>query len=151
MEKSREIMAKKRVLIVDDDPNVRRVIHEVLERSGYAPVEAGNGTEGLAKAEDLCPDVILLEVRIAGCDGYEVCRHLKGNAITRHIPVIFVTGFVTGMEDVEFRCAREAGAVAYLTKPFHLETLVTVIAAAIADAERLAGLAARTGRMNTAP
>jgi CheY-like chemotaxis protein len=144
-------MAKKRVLIVDDDPTVRRVIREVLERSGYEAAEAGDGIEGLAKAEDLCPDVILLEVRIAGCDGYEVCRHLTGNAITRHIPVIFVTGFVTGMEDAEFRRAREAGAVAYLTKPFHFETLVTVIAAAIADAERLAGRGARTGGMTAAP
>jgi CheY-like chemotaxis protein len=128
-------MARKRVLIVDDEPNVRRVIREVLERSGYAAVEAGDGAEGLAKAVDLCPDVILLEVRIAGSDGYEVCRCLKANAITRHIPVIFVTGFVTGMEDAEFGFALEAGAVAYLTKPFHLETLVTVIAAAIADAD----------------
>lgn len=138
MGKSRGIMAKKRVLIVDDDPNVRRVIREVLERAGYEPVEAGDGTDGLAIAEDLRPDVILLEVRIAGYDGYEVCRNLQANALTRHIPVIFVTGFVAGVEDAEYRAAREAGAVAYITKPFHLETLVAVIAAAIADAERLA-------------
>lgn len=128
-------MARERVLIVDDDPHVRRVIREVLVRSSYEPVEAVDAPEGLAKAADLRPAVILLEVRMGGVDGYAVCRQLKANTITRHIPVIFVTGFLAGEEDEEYRCAREAGAVAYITKPFHLETLAAVIAAAIADAE----------------
>jgi putative two-component system response regulator len=132
-----ETMARERVLIVDDDPNVRRVIREVLLRSNYEPVEAVDATEGLAKAADLRPAVILLEVWMGGVDGYAVCRQLKANAITRHIPVVFVTGFVPGEEDAEFRCAHEAGAVAYITKPFHLETLAAVIAAAIADTEPL--------------
>jgi CheY-like chemotaxis protein len=110
-------MARKRVLIVDDDLNVRGAIREVLGRCGYELLEPGGGSEGLTKAERLRPDVILPEVRMGRFDGYEVCRNLTANVRTRHIPLIFVTGFVTGVdEDAEFHSAREAGA--YLTKPF---------------------------------
>jgi len=126
-------MARKRVLIVDDEPNVRRVIRDVLERAGYEPAEAVDGPEGLAKAEDLHPDAIVLDVRIPGLDGYEVCRHLKANATTKHIPVIFLTA----VEDPELnRLAYEAGAVACMTKPFRLEALMALIEAAFASAER---------------
>ncbi len=128
-------MARKCVLIVDDEAAPRAVIREVLQRAGCEPAEAVDGTEGLAKAESLRPDLILLEGRMRGLDGYEVCRRLKANPKTSHIPVIFVTG----VEDDElYRLADEVGAAAYITKPFHLETLLTVIAAALASAERQA-------------
>ena len=128
-------MAGKRVLIVDDEASPRAVIREVLQRSGYEPAEAEGGLEGLAKAEAVRPDIILLEGRMRVLDGYEVCRPLKANTRTQHIPVIFVTG----VEDDElYALADEVGAVASITKPFHLETLVAVIDAALASAERQA-------------
>ncbi len=125
-------MARKRVLIVDDEASPRAVIREILQRSGYESAEAGDGLEALAKAETVHPDVILLEGRMRGLDGYEVCRRLKANTRTQHIPVIFVTG----VEDDElYALADEVGAVASITKPFHLETLVAVIEAALTNAE----------------
>jgi DNA-binding response OmpR family regulator len=123
-------MARKRVLIVDDEASPRAVIREVLQRYGYEPAEAGDGLEGLAKAEAIRPDVILLEGRMRGLDGYEVCRRLKANTRTQHIPVIFVTGVD---DDELYALADEVGAVASITKPFHLETLVAVIAAALTN------------------
>ncbi len=138
-------VARTRVLIVDDEAPLRAVIREVLERAGYVPAEAINGLEALAQAAALRPDVILLEVRMRGLDGYEVCRRLKANPETRQIPVLFVTG----MEDDElYHLATEAGAVAYLTKPFHLETLPAVIEAALATAEGQPAAQARAEAMD---
>lgn len=129
-------LARKRVLIVDDEASPRAVIREVLQRFGYESAEAGDGLDGLAKAEAVRPDVILLEGRMRGLDGYEVCRRLKANTRTQHIPVIFVTG----VEDDElYALADEVGAVASLTKPFHFETLVAVIEAALTNAEPQTG------------
>lgn len=126
-------MAKKRVLIVEDESDARTMIREMLAKSGYEPCEALDGTEGLAKAEALLPHVILLDVRMPGIDGYEVCQGLKENPVTKTIPVIFVTA----VQDSELnRLAYKAGAVACLTKPFRHEALVAVIEAALASAER---------------
>ncbi len=136
-------MPRKRVLIVDDEAPLRAVIREVLERANYEPAEAVNGLEALAKAEALRPDVILLEVRMRGIDGYEVCRRLKANATIGHIPVVFVTGVE---EDDLYHLAEEAGAVACVTKPFHLESLPAVIAAALATAGHPATPTATSGR-----
>jgi len=128
-------MAGKRVLIVEDQADIRMVIRGFLERGGYEPDEAADGTEGLAKAESSRPDVILLDVEMPGVDGYEVCHGLKENPETKTIPVIFVTG----VEDVELnRRAYQAGAVACITKPFRFEALVAVVDAALASAERQA-------------
>ena len=128
-------MAKKRVLIVEDDTTTRTTIRELLTGAGFEPVEAGDGTEGLAKAEDIRPDVILLDVHMPGLDGYEVCQGLKENPKTKNIPVIFLTAV---QDDALNRLAYQSGAVACLTKPFRLEALVAVIEAAIASADRQA-------------
>lgn len=126
-------MAKKRVLIVDDEVESRTLIREFLDMPGYELAEAADGIECLAKAEDLHPDVILLDVRMPGLDGYEVCQGLKENPETTHIPVIFVTA----VEDAALnRLAYQAGAAACITKPFRREALVAVIEAALANAER---------------
>jgi CheY-like chemotaxis protein len=127
------VLVKKRVLIVADESDSRTMIRELLAKSGYEPCEAMDGTEGLAKAEALLPNVILLDVRMSGIDGYEVCQGLKENPATKTIPVIFVTAV---QESGLNRLAYKAGAVACLTKPFRHEALVAVIEAALASAER---------------
>ncbi len=128
-------MARKRVLIVEDEATVRLVIREVLERSGYELAEAADGTEGLAKAERFRPDVILLDVVLPGLDGSELCRRLKANPATNQIPVIFLTGVE---DDVLYSLASEVGAVACISKPFHMETLEAVVEGALDSAERRA-------------
>ena len=130
-----ETLARKRVLIVEDDVDIRTILPVFLERGGYEPGESADGTEGLAKAESFRPDVILLDVAMPDLDGYEVCRVLKENPETKTIPVIFVTGSA----DAELnRRAYQAGAVACITKPFHFEAIVAVLEAALASAERQA-------------
>ncbi len=126
------VAAGKRVLIVDDNASVRAAIREILHIAGYETSEATDGTEGLARAERLRPDVVLLDVWMWGLDGFEVCRRLKANPATRHIPVVFLTGVE---DDMLYSRAEEAGAVACMLKPFHLETFLAVIQAALAKAE----------------
>ena len=128
-------MVKKRVLIVEDEAGTRAALREFLERSGYLSAEAADGLAGLAQAESWHPDAILLDVRMPGLDGYEVCRRLKANPATKPIPVIVVTAV---QDDVLNRLAYDAGAMACLLKPFRLDALLTIIQTAIAGAERRA-------------
>ena len=126
-------MPKKRVLIVEDEAVSRTMIREIVESGGYAAAEAVDGTQGLAQAQRLHPDVILLDIRMTGLDGYEVCRGLKANPETKTITVIFVTA----VEDVALnKLAFQAGGVACVTKPVRREALVTLIEAVIANAKR---------------
>ncbi len=125
-------MAKARVLIVDDSADLRSGLRAILERSGYAATEAADGPEGLAQAERLRPDVILLDVRMPGLDGYEVCRRLKANPATRSIPVIFVTM----VEDRSLnRLAYQAGGAACIPKHVPPAGLLGVLAAVLASAK----------------
>ena len=96
---------------------------------------AAEGLAGLAQAESWHPHAILLDVRLPGLDGYEVCRRLKANPATTPIPVIVMTAFQSDALD---RRAYEAGALASILKPFRLEALLTIIQTAIAGAERRA-------------
>lgn len=128
-------MAKKRVLIVEDEAMSRTIIREIVESSGYAVAEAVDGTDGLAQAERMHPDVILLDIRMPGLDGYEVCRGLKENPETKTIPVIFVTG----VEDAALnQLAFQVGGVACVMKPLRREALVAVIEAVLASVQRQA-------------
>jgi CheY-like chemotaxis protein len=133
-------MIQKRVLIVEDEAGTRTALREFLERAGYLAAEAADGLAGLAQAESWHPHAILLDIRMPGLDGYEVCRRLKANPATKPIPVIVVTA----VEDAPVsRLAYEAGAMACLGKPFRLEALLTMIQTTIAGAERRARPKAR--------
>ncbi len=125
-------MARPRVLIVDDEESIRVALREILEYSGYETAAAETGPEGLAQAEAVHPDVILLDVLMQECDGYETCRRLKANPTTRHIPVILMTGM---QNDALRRHVMEAGAAGCLMKPFRLETLVAAVKAALPTTE----------------
>ncbi len=136
-------MAKKLVLIVEDDEVTRDVIRHFLETADYEVAEAVDGTIGLVKAERLQPDVILLDVQMPGPDGYEVCRRLKANPKTSRIPVVFVTL----VDDPALnRLAYQAGGAACIPKPFRREGLQAVLAAVLTNAERQATPKAKPGR-----
>ena len=110
------------VLLIDDDPESRLTLTQALGPLGYQVEEAENGAAGLTKARLWLPDVILLDVMMPGMDGFAVCRQLKGDAETRLIPVVFLTG-------LDSRAARlqglEMGATDFLHKPFDLVELET--------------------------
>lgn len=107
------------ILIVDDDPMVRRMLQALLSQEGYDLHFAASGPEALARLDELAPDAILLDVMMPGMDGFQVCQRLKTDERWRHIPIILVTA-LDSKEDL----ARglDAGADEFLTKPVdHLE------------------------------
>lgn len=103
-----------RVLVVDDIfPNVK-LLEAKLKGEYFEVITALNGPEGIEKAETQSPDIILLDVMMPGMDGFEVCRRLKENPITTHIPVVMVTALTDASERVQ---GLEAGADDFLSKP----------------------------------
>jgi CheY-like chemotaxis protein len=114
------------ILIVDDEPVALRAIVAELNALGFETLIAGDGTDGLRKAERGRPDLILLDILMPGWDGYETCRRLKAAAATRAIPVIFLSALGDTAQKLQ---GFEAGCVDYITKPFdHREVLARVSA-----------------------
>ena len=109
------------VLVVDDIPANRNLLRETLEPEGYEVLLAPDGEAALKVAQRARPDVILLDVMMPKLDGFETCRRLKQNEVTREIPVIFITAQEETQSMIEgFR----AGGVDYLTKPFKAEEVL---------------------------
>ncbi len=81
----------KRVLVVEDQEDNMRIMHDMLSSAGYVVIKAVTGYEGVAMAESHKPDLILMDVMLPGLDGYEATRRIKDNAALAHIPVIAVT------------------------------------------------------------
>jgi len=117
-------MDKSTILIVDDAPANLKILAGML-REEYRIVIAKSGEEALnlIKKGDV-PDIILLDVMMPGIDGYEVCTILKENSNTKSIPVIFITA---KSEQEEMRKGLSLGAVAYITKPFDVETVKQLV------------------------
>jgi len=105
----------KRVLVVEDHEENRRILRYLLKSGGFEMLEAVTGDEGVAMAERERPDLILMDIQLPGLDGYEATRQIKGNPELRHIPIIVVTSYALSGDDVK---AFEAGCDAYVTKPF---------------------------------
>ena len=110
-------MAEK-ILVVDDEWELRNLLTEFLTGEGYDVIQASNGEEALELAEKEEPQVILLDIEMPGIDGIEVCRRLKEEDKTRFIPVIMVTA----LEDRDLDAFVE-GADDFVTKPFSLVEL----------------------------
>jgi len=110
-------MANK-VLVVDDELEIRDVLSRFLTEEGYEVIEASNGEEAIELAERENPQVILLDVMMPGMDGIETCKRLKAEEKTRFIPVIMATVLWDTCAE-----AIDAGAEDFVTKPFHLAEL----------------------------
>jgi diguanylate cyclase (GGDEF)-like protein len=106
------------VLIVDDTPANVGILVEYLEGRRVRVAVAQEGEEGLARAEFVQPDLILLDVMMPGMDGFETCRRLKASASTRDIPVIFMTALADTQDKIS---GFSAGGVDYVTKPFQID------------------------------
>ena len=105
-----------RILIVDDDVDTLRLVGLMLQRQGYQVIAASNGSQGLTKAFEDRPDLILLDVMMPDMDGYEVTRRLRKNPATASIPILMFTA-KTQLDDKV--AGFEVGADDYLTKPTH--------------------------------
>ena len=113
-----------KILIVDDEDEVRAGLCEFLEELVYARCEAADGEEALAKTFTEKPHMILLDLRLPKIDGYQVCQTLKGNPITSGIPIIMVTALNATPNKVK---GIEFGADDYIDKPFALNELAARI------------------------
>jgi type II secretory ATPase GspE/PulE/Tfp pilus assembly ATPase PilB-like protein/ActR/RegA family two-component response regulator len=111
---------KRKVLLVDDEDSLRRVMKDLLEREGYIVSEARDGVQALDQVDRTGPDVIVLDLNLPGLDGYGVLSHLRSRPATADIPVVVLTA--KGDEDNEVRVF-ELGADDFLTKPFRARAL----------------------------
>ncbi|OGR79113.1 MAG: hypothetical protein A2107_15840 [Verrucomicrobia bacterium GWF2_62_7] len=116
-------MAK--ILIVDDDVTNRDILRTRLESAGYEIAEAVNGEEGVNLAQQMPPDLIILDVMMPKVDGLLACRILKANDKTRSIPIVMLTARSQQMEELR---GWESGADEYLTKPCDHQRLLAVVA-----------------------
>lgn len=114
------------VLIVDDVPDNLSLLHDALDECGYMVLVATNGESALQRARQGTPDVILLDAMMPGMDGFEVCRQLKADYATQHIPVVFMTGL---SETEHVVAAFNAGGTDYVTKPIRPPEVLARIAA----------------------
>ena len=108
-------MLKRRVLLADDDPGLRRLIGTTLGTEDFDLLQAVDGEEALQIARQQHPELVLLDVNMPKLDGFEVCRHLKSEPETSGIKVVMLTA---RSEEVDRARGREAGADEYFTKPF---------------------------------
>lgn len=114
----------RRILVVEDHEENRRILRDLLTSGGYEIIEATSGPEGVIVAERQRPDLILMDIQLPGIDGYEATRRIKSNPALRQIPIIAVTSYALSGDDVK---AREAGCDAYVAKPFSPRALLVKI------------------------
>lgn len=113
-----------RILVIDDDPKIRSVVRRGLVYEGYRVTDAGTGEEGLDKARDQTPDLVVLDVMLPGIDGLEVCRRLRGAG--DEVAILMLTARDEVKDRVE---GLETGADDYLVKPFSFEELLARVRA----------------------
>jgi two-component system cell cycle response regulator DivK len=114
----------KRILVVEDQEDNRRILHDLLTSAGYQVIEALTGEDGVAVAETQRPDLILMDIQLPGLDGYEATRRIKANPALQRVPIIAVTSYALSGDEAK---ARAAGCDAYVTKPFSPRALLAVI------------------------
>jgi len=103
------------IMVVDDEAFMRRALAFVLRREGYSVILAEDGLTALDKVRDLLPRMIFLDVMMPGIDGYEVCRRVKENPLTRGTHIVLLTA---RGEEIDQGVGLAAGADEYMTKPF---------------------------------
>lgn len=112
---------QEQILIIDDLPENIRLLSSLLSGKGYEVDSAPDGKMALSIIKRECPDLILLDIMLPEMDGYQICRLLKSQEETRHIPIIFLSGLDSEFDKIE---AFRVGGADYITKPFYIEEVV---------------------------
>jgi signal transduction histidine kinase len=132
------------ILIVDDTPANLNVLSTMLSQRGYKVRPAISGSLALMSVTRDLPDLILLDIRMAEMDGYEVCRRLKADERTRDVPVIFISA----LDDIEDKLrAFQSGGVDYITKPFQVEEVLARVQAHITLQDQRRRIAAQLAQI----
>ena len=114
-------MSKGKILVVDDEINITQILQFSIGAEGYEVITAQNGEEAIDKARREQPDLIILDIMMPRIDGYEACRILKANPMTKNIPVVLLTA---KGRDIDKRLGQEVGAIDYIVKPFSPNKLI---------------------------
>ena len=117
-------MMQKKILVIEDNEDNRRIARDLLTSAGYEVIEAVTGQEGVTAAETHRPKLILMDIQLPDFDGYEATRRIRANTSLGAIPIIAVTSYALSGDDVK---AFEAGCDAYVTKPFSPRELLAKI------------------------
>ena len=114
----------KRILVVEDQEDLRGVLRDLLTGSGYDVVEAGDGRAGVARAKSERPDLILMDIQLPIIDGYEATRQIKADPDLKTTPIIAVSSFAMKGDEEK---ARASGCDYYMTKPYSPLQLLRII------------------------
>jgi two-component system cell cycle response regulator DivK len=120
----------KRILVVDDQEDLRGVLRDLLIGSGYTVIEAADGEAGVAKAKSDRPDLILMDIQMPVIDGYEATRRIKVDPDLKPIPIVAVSSFAMKGDEEK---ARAAGCNHYVTKPYSPMQLLRLIRGLLGD------------------
>jgi len=136
-------LKRQKILVVEDEPDILEVIEYNLAREGFRVLTAREGDDGLKKARQELPDALVLDLMLPGVDGLEVCRRLRGDDVTRNLPIVMVTA---KGEEADVVVGLGIGADDYVVKPFSPRELVARLRAVLrrvqtqqhkSDSERL--------------
>jgi two-component system cell cycle response regulator DivK len=121
----------RRILVVEDQPDNRRIMRDLLTSVGYEMIEAVDGEAGVRLAREQRPELILMDIQLPGLDGYEATRRIKAEPELQAIPIIVVTSYALSGDDAK---AEAAGADDYVAKPFSPRQLLALIRKHLNDA-----------------
>ncbi len=123
-----------KILVVEDDPAALRLVSYILEADGYEVVTAVNGVEGLRKAQQEAPDLIVLDIMLPGIDGFEVCQRLRSDpdAPEARMPILMLTA---KSQEADREMGQKVGADLYLAKPATPEELTEAVKGLLAERE----------------
>ena len=115
---------RRKILVVEDNPDQLELIRLILEKAGFAIGTAANGTDALIKTRSISPDLIILDLMLPGLNGFDICETLRKNPATASVPIIMLTGLCSQFGRL---AGLESGASDFLTKPFKTEELVSKV------------------------
>jgi len=116
--------SKGKILVVDDHKTVLKLMEAVLKLKKYQVVYAEDGPQGIEVARRERPDLIFLDVMLPGMDGFKVCQYLKGDAVTKDIPIVFLTA---RGEEADMEMGRKSGGDDFVKKPFKSLEIMKVL------------------------
>jgi two-component system cell cycle response regulator DivK len=114
----------KRILVVEDTEDNRRILRDLLTRAGFELIEAMDGESGVSMATAHRPDLILMDIQLPVFDGYEATRRIKANPDTKNIPIIAVTSYALSGDETK---AIAAGCDGYVAKPFSPRRILAMV------------------------
>ncbi len=134
---------QKKILVIEDDPATSRLVDYSLRHEGYQVFTASNGLDGIRKAHNEIPDLIILDVMLPGIDGFEICHQLRSEPDTNKLPILM---FSAKAQEIDKNTGLKVGADDYLSKPAapadivsHVEALLAKKTHAATDQEKVSG------------